>query len=143
MFESLKHWFESLEQDSKLFEHRDDELLHGALASVLFHIISADKRADSAEKHEFGRILESEFDLDSKQVEHLYQAAKASTSDILGDLHTINIYLKQNPNVRLRFMQMLLHLIDVHGATKAELDLFYEALHEIFPEVNEPGGSGL
>ena len=135
MFESLKHWFESLEQDSKLFEHRDDALLHVALASVLYHIISADKQADSSERHQFERFLKFEFDLDSEQVEHLYQAARASTVDVRSDLHTINLYLKPNPSMRLRFMQMLLNLIDIHGVKNDELALFYEALHEIFPEV--------
>jgi hypothetical protein len=35
MFDSLKHWFDSLKEESKLFEHREDEILHSALASVL------------------------------------------------------------------------------------------------------------
>ena len=51
--------------------------------------------------------------------------------------HFINFYLKHNPNVRLRFMQMLLRLIDIHGAKKGELDMFHEAVHEIFPEVKD------
>lgn len=143
MFESLKHWFESLEQDSKLFEHRDDELLHGALASVLYHILSADQQVDSAEKREFSRILKAEFDLDQAQVDHLYQAARASNSDIHADLHTINFFLKHNANIRMRFMQMLLRLIDIHGARPGELDLFYEAVHEIFPEVKDRTDSEL
>jgi hypothetical protein len=25
MFDSLKHWFDSLKEESKLFEHREDE----------------------------------------------------------------------------------------------------------------------
>ena len=135
MFESIKHWFESLEENSKLFEHRDDEMLHSALASVLFHIVNADGYVDSAERHELDRILSSEFNLDQVQVRYLYQAAVASTSDIHSDLHTINHYLKQNPGIRLRFMELLMRLIDIHGIDKGELDLFYEAVHEIFPEV--------
>ena len=73
MFESIKHWFESLKEESKLFDHRDDEILHSALASVLYHVISADQRVDSRERHEFDRLLKQEFDLNDKQVEHLYQ----------------------------------------------------------------------
>jgi uncharacterized tellurite resistance protein B-like protein len=49
MFDSLKHWFDSLKEESKLFEHREDEILHSALASVLYHVISADQHVDSKE----------------------------------------------------------------------------------------------
>ncbi len=140
MFDSLKHWFDSLTEVSKLFDHRDDEILHIALASVLYHVISADQRVDSREKHEFDRILKQEFDLNREQVDHLYQAAKGSTSDVHGDLHTINFYLKRNPVIRMNFMHKLLQLIDVHGTHGEELDLFFDALHEVFPEVKATGG---
>ncbi len=140
MFESLKHWFDSLEEESKLFEHREDEILHSALASVLYHVISADKRVDRREKHEFDRILKQEFDLDDDQVEHLYLAAKGSTEDVHSDLHTINFYLKRNPVVRMTFMRKLLQLVDVHGVQGEDLELFFEALHEVFPEVKEIQG---
>ena len=72
MFESLTHWFDTLKSDSKLFDHADDEVLHSALASVLYHIISADQHAGAKEKHEFERILKQEFDLNNEQVAHLY-----------------------------------------------------------------------
>ena len=139
MFESLKHWFDSLKEESKLFEHREDEILHSALASVLYHVISADQHVDSKEKNEFNRILKQEFDLSDEQVNHLYQAAKGSTADVHGDLHTINFYLKHNPAVRMTFMRRLLQLVDVHGTHEEQLDLFFEALHEVFPEVKEIG----
>lgn len=140
MFDSLKDWFDSLKKESRLFEHRDDEMLHSALASVLYHVISADQHVDSKEKHEFDRILKQEFDLDEAQVDHLYRAAKGSTADVLGDLHTINFYLKRNPMIRMNFMRKLLQLVDVHGTHGEELDLFFEALHEVFPEVKEIEG---
>ncbi len=140
MFDSLKHWFESLKEDSKLFEHRDDEILHSALASVLYHVISADQRVNLREKHEFDRILKQELDLNDEQVEHLYQAAKGSTADVHGDLHTINFYLKRNPTMRMTFMRKLLQLMDIHGAHGEELALFFEALHEVFPEVKDIRG---
>ena len=139
MFDSLKHWFDSLAEESKLFDHREDEILHIALASVLYHVISADQHVDSREKHEFDRILKQEFDLDREQIDHLYQAAKGSTADVHGDLHTINFYLKRNPVMRMSFMRKLLQLVDVHGIHGDELDLFFEALHEVFPEVKEIG----
>jgi len=140
MFESLTHWFDSLEEKSKLFEHRDDEILHSALASVLYHVISSDQTVDRREKHEFDRILKQEFDLDDEQVNHLYLAAKGSTGDVHGDLHTINFYLKRNPAVRMTFMRKLLQLVDVHGVHGEKLALFCEALHEVFPEVKEIEG---
>ena len=140
MFESLTHWFDSLKQESKLFEHAEDEILHIALASVLYHVISADEHVDARKKHEFGNILKQEFDLDDAQVEHLYLAAKGSTEDVQGDLQIINLYLKHNPAVRMTFMRKLLQLVDVHGVHKGELDLFFEALHEVFPEVKDMKG---
>ena len=139
MFDSIKHWFDSLQQESRLFDHADDEILHGALASVLYHVISADNHPDARKKREFKRIMQQEFDVDDEQVEHLYQAAKAGSSDIHSDLHTINFYLKRNPAVRMTFMRKLLQLIDVEGVQPPQLDLFYEALHEVFPEVRELG----
>lgn len=140
MFASLTHWFDSLKDESRLFKHPEDEILHSALASVLYHIISADQHVNSRERREFGRIMKQEFDLDEAQVEHLYQAAKGSTADTHGDLHTLNFYLKRNPPVRMVFMRKLLQLIDVGGAQAAELELFFEALHEVFPEVREITG---
>ena len=68
MFDSIKHWFDSLEKQSHLFEHADDEILHAALASVLYHLISADHHVDVREKREFGRILQQEFDLEVARV---------------------------------------------------------------------------
>ena len=140
MFESVKHWFDSLKEESKLFDHRDDEILHSALASVLYHVINSDQHVDAREKHEFDRILKQEFDLNQEQVDHLYQAAKGSTADVHGDLHTINFYLKRNPTMRMTFMRKLLQLIDIHGTHGEELAFFFEALHEVFPEVKEIGG---
>ena len=140
MFASLTHWLDSLKDESKLFEHPDDEILHSALASVLYHVISADEHVDAREKHEFQRILKQEFDLDHAQVEHLYQAARSASADVHGDLHTLNFYLKRNPAMRMVFMRKLLQLIDVHGTQKAELDLFFVALHEVFPEVKDIRG---
>jgi uncharacterized tellurite resistance protein B-like protein len=139
MFESLSHWFDTLKQESKLFEHPDDEILHGALASMLYHFMRAGQSVDARERHEFERILKQEFELDDAQVRHLYQAAQASSGDLHADLHTINFHLKHNPMARMLFMRKLLQLIDIHGAERAELDLFYETLHEVFPEIKAIG----
>jgi uncharacterized tellurite resistance protein B-like protein len=137
MFDSLKHWFESIKEGSKLFDDPDDEMLHSALASVLYHVISADAHVIGKEKNKFEAILKKEFELNDEQIEHLYQAAKTSASDIHSDLHTINLHLKQTPLVRMNFMQQIVQLADANGLKKENLDVFYETLHEIFPEVKD------
>lgn len=137
MFESLKHWFDSLEKESKLFNDSEEEALHSALAAVLYHIISADKQVVSREKHRFASILKQEFDLDDEQISHLYQAAESSTSDLLTDLQTVNHYLKQNPGVRMNFMNKLNLLVDIDGVQEGELEIFYETLHQVFPEIKQ------
>lgn len=138
MFESLMLWFDSLGKESRLFQHPEDEALHSALASVLYHIISMDKQVASKEKHMFTTILKREFGLDDDQISHLYQAASSSTSDWHSDLHAINGFLKQNPAVRMNFMQYLIRLIDIDGVQDGELEAFYEALQEVFPEIRRP-----
>jgi uncharacterized tellurite resistance protein B-like protein len=105
---------------------------------VLYHIISVD-RVDAREKHEFQRILQQEFNLDDDQVAHLYRAAKATAGDVHADLHTLNYYLKRNPMIRMTFMRKLLQLIDIDGAQPGELNIFFEALHEVFPDVKDLG----
>ncbi len=137
MFESLTHWFESLDKESKLFNNPQEEVLHSALASVLFHIINTDKQIVSKEKHKFASILKQQFDLDDDQVSHLYEAAKSSTSDPHTDLQTVNHYLKQNPTLRMNFMNKLNQLIDIDGVQDGELDIFYDALKLVFPEVKQ------
>jgi len=137
MFDSLKHWFDTLKDESRLFTHAEEEVLHAALASLLYHVISADKHVGAREKREFGRIMKQEFDLDAAQIDHLYEAARSSAGHPQSDLHTIAAHLKHNPSVRMRFMQKLLQLIDMDGTQSGELKLFYEALREIFPEVSE------
>ncbi len=137
MFESLKHWFDSLQEGSKLFSHRQDEALHSALASVLYHIINVNQQVAGRERRMFADILKQECDLNDEQIEHLYQVASQSASDWHADLHTINGFLKQNPGVRLNFMKTLIRLIDVDGVQDGELEAFYETLHEVFPEVKQ------
>ncbi|HEY5738495.1 MAG TPA: TerB family tellurite resistance protein [Gammaproteobacteria bacterium] len=137
MFDSLKHWLDTLKQESRLFTHADEEVLHAALASLLFHVISADQQVGDREKREFTRIMKQEFDLNAEQIEHLFQAASASAGDPQADLRTIAAHLKRNPSVRMSFMKKLLQLIDVDGTRSDELKLFYDALREIFPGVSE------
>lgn len=137
MFDSIKHWFDSLEQQGHLFDHPGEHGLQAALASVLYHVISADQHPDARQKREFARILKQELQLGDAEVEQLYAAARASSGDLHADLHTVNFYLKRKPLVRLEFMRRLMQLIDVEGTYPQELDIFFEALHEIFPEVKD------
>ncbi|MCK5662918.1 MAG: TerB family tellurite resistance protein [Thiotrichaceae bacterium] len=137
MFESLTHWFESLEKESKLFNDPEDEALHSALASVLYHMISTDNHVADKEKHKFVSILKQEFDLEDDQVNHLYLAAKSSTSDPHTDLETVNQHLKKNPLLRMNFMKKLNQLMDLDGVQGGELDIFYEALQLIFPDLKQ------
>ena len=134
MFDSLKHWFETLEDGSHLFEHADDEALHAALASLLYQVMSADQQVGAREKREFGRILKQEFDLDAAQVEHLFESARVASGHPAEDLHTIATHLKDKPAVRIIFMRKLLQLIDAEGVQREELAVFYDALKGIFPE---------
>lgn len=139
MFESLRHWMESISDESKLFRDAEDEALHSALASLLYHFISVEKLHGGREKREFDRIMKQEFDLDQQQVDHLYQGAKAATGDLHDDLLIIDSHLKNNPADRMRFMQKLLQFINIHGTHSQELDLFYETLHQVFPNLKDAG----
>ena len=135
MFESLTHWLDSLEKESKLFNNQEEEVLHSALASVLYHIIIADKKIARQEPDKFASILKHEFDLNEQQVGHLYQAAKSSASDLSADLNTVNDYLKQKPGLRMSFMDKLNQLVYIDGVHDGELDIFFEALHLVFPDI--------
>ena len=135
MFESLKHWFDSLEKESKLFNHPEDEAIHIALASLLHHIISADNLESEKEKHKFSSILKEEFDLNDDQINHLYEHTKATSNDLKSDLQTIDEHLKSNPALRMRFMEKLNQLIDIDKVKESELDMFYETMHVIFPDI--------
>jgi uncharacterized tellurite resistance protein B-like protein len=137
MFDSIKHWFESLEQRGRMFEHPENEALHVALASVFFHAVDAGEHPDARKKREFGRLLKQELGVDDDEVERLYRVARDATGSLRDDLHTVNHYLNQNQMVRLEFMRKLMQLIDVEGVEPQEMEIFFEALHEFFPEVKQ------
>ena len=135
MFESMKHWFDSLDKQSLLFDDSQDETLHVALASVLYHMINADNRVVSREKQDFSTILKQEFGLGDEQIDHLYCAVKSSADNFHHDLHTVNAHLKKKPAVRMEFMKKLNHLMSVDGVKNPELDIFYETLNLVFPDI--------
>ena len=134
MFDSLRHWFDTLKNGSHLFEHADDEALHAALASLLYQVMSADRHVGAREKREFSRIMQQEFDLDANQIDHLFEAARVASGHPQEDLHIIAAHLENRPAARMIFMRKLLQMIDAEGVKREELVLFYEALHELFPE---------
>jgi uncharacterized tellurite resistance protein B-like protein len=137
MFNSLKHWLETIDKDSQLFEHLDSVTLHIALSSLLLHIIRADGIEHGSEIHQFKLIMDSEFKLSEQQIMLLYEHAKHLKSDLKSDLLTVNDYLKNNPNLRMTFMSKLNQLINVDGVNNEEINIFYEAMQVIFPEVKK------
>ncbi len=135
MFESLKKWFESVEEESHLFNHPEQETIHVALASVLYHIINSDHTESQHEKRKFSSILSDEFELNEKQVSELYRYVKTLKSDLKTDLETVNHYLKDNPHMRMTLMAMLNQLIAIDGIKTDELKIFHDAMKIIFPEI--------
>ncbi len=140
MFESLKHWF-STDHHDHLFNHPEDAKIHVALASMLYHIMDADHRCTEKEQKLFTTILKDEFDLNDKQVGELYEYVSLLKSDLKTDLETVSEYLKDTPTVRMAFMEKLIHLINVDGIQTGELDIFYEAMATLFPDI--PGKSSM
>lgn len=136
MFESLSHWLSSKNADNCLFEHPEDEAIHLALASILYRIMMMDEVESRRERHEFAHILEHEFHLDTKQIEQLHEKVKDLKSSLKEDLSTIHHYLKDKDGARLNFMRMLNHLISLDGVKNKELDIFYAAQKELFPDLN-------
>jgi len=135
MFESLKHWLNNLDKENSLFEHRESEVLHVALASLLYHIISADGHERSCEKRMFSTIMAKEFLLSEQQITQLYGYVKTLNSELTSDLTTVNAYLKANPNLRMAFMEKLNQLICVDEVENEELTIFYQAMKTVFPVV--------
>ena len=135
MFNSLKHWMETENKENKLFEDPDSEVLHIALASILFHIICADNLESNKEKHKFALIMKDEFDLSQEQIISLYSFVKALKSNLKSDLITIDEYLKENPNIRMTLMSKLNQLIAIDSVSNDELEIFYDAMAVVFPDV--------
>ena len=139
MFASLKEWIESIDEESRFFRDADDELLHTALAALIYHLVMLDERHSGRERREFEQLMKRELGLDAEQVDHLWRAASSAAGSLHSDLRTIHAHLKDSPTARMNFMQTLLQIINIHGVRQAELQLFFEALHEIFPEARETG----
>jgi uncharacterized tellurite resistance protein B-like protein len=137
MFESVKHWFESIGEENHLFDHTDDESVHLALASVLYHIINAGHHESRKEVREFRQLLKEELKLNDEQANYLHTAVESANSNFVDDLKIINEHLKQKPMVKLIFMQKLIQLISIDGILDDELSEFYDVLHVIFPEIRE------
>jgi len=141
MFDSLKHWFDSLEAENKLFNRPDDQVIHVALASILYHIIASDNLESDKEKHQFSNIMQVEFGLSDKQISALYQYVKTLKSNIRSDINTVNIYLKDNPNLRLNLMSKLNRLMCIDDIKSKELEIFHDAMSVFFPEISRSDSS--
>jgi uncharacterized tellurite resistance protein B-like protein len=139
MFESIKHWFEAMNEHSELFDHKDEEAVHIALASLLYHIISVDNLQSDKEKHLFREILVDEFNLTERQIVTLYDHVKTLKTDFHQDLKTISEHLTNNPQLRKSFMEKLIHLMSIDGVTDKELTIFNDAIKVVFPELKGSG----
>ncbi len=137
MFESLKHWFSTGSQSGDLFDHKDDEAVHSALASLLYHVIQADHQQSTGEKHKFAEIMRDVFNLSPEQIHHLWLQAESLNSTLDEDLSIINEHLKHNSMQRLQFMDKLNQLICVDGVNVSELEIFHRARNAIFPEISD------
>ncbi len=135
MFNFMTKKDPSAGHSSNLFDHPDDEEIHVALASLLYHVISAEHTKSGKEKHEFASILKDQFDLNNRQVAELYSHVKKVNTTVSSDLSIIDQHLKHNPHLRLVFMKKLNHLIEVAGLTQAEMEIFYSAQKILFPEI--------
>ena len=137
MFNSLKKWLATLDNKSQLFEHIESEIIHVALASVLYHMIKADNVENYLEIKQFKMILANEFALSDKQALLLYTHVKNLKSDLKSDLLTVNEYLKQNPNLRMSFMSKLNQLMGIDGVNNKEITIFYQAMNVVFPDITQ------
>jgi uncharacterized tellurite resistance protein B-like protein len=135
VFNFMKNRDTAAERNSKLFDHPDDQEIHVALASLLYHVISVDHTKSRKEKHEFANILKEQFDLNDQQVSELYSHVKKVNTTVSSDLKIIDQHLKHNPHLRLLFMTKLNHLIQVAGLTPAEMEIFYSAQKILFPDI--------
>lgn len=136
MFDSFKAWLKDLKTEGHVFNYSDDDAIHIALASLLYHIVTADGVESAKEQQKFCEIMQSEFDLDKLQVGILYRYAKEKNIDFDSDLQVINQYLKDQPVLRMQFMEKLNQLVISDGLQNSELALFNKIMKVIFPEIN-------
>jgi len=135
MFNSFKTWLKNLKTEGHVFKNSEDDPIHIALASLLCHIVTADGVESAKEKEKFCEIMQSEFNLDKVQVGILYAYAKEKNTNLESDLQVINQYLKDQPVLRMQFMDKLNRLIISDGLKNQELALFNKAMKAIFPEI--------
>lgn len=134
MFKSVKDWLHS-GTHLHSFSDIDDTRLHLALASLLVHITEADHHETRREHRAFSRILRDEFELSQEQVDALHDQVHGLESELSEDLKVISQYLKDTPTVRMAFMEKLNRLIDIDGVQNDELDVFYQTMSTVFPDV--------
>jgi len=136
MFNSFKAWLKNLKTEGHVFKNSEDDAIHIALASLLCHIVTADSVESAKEKEKFCEIMQSEFNLDKVQVGILYAYAKEKNTNLESDLQVINQYLKDQPVLRMQFMDKLNRLIISDGLKNQELEMFNKVTKVIFPEIS-------
>ena len=136
MKSNQKPWLDAKQQSFHFFNHPEDTTIHNALSSVLYHIVNSENHHERSREYQyFSRILKEEFDLNESQISRLHNNAETALFNLNEDLETINHYLKENPQIRMQFMDRLIHFIDVDGVHENQLMTFNRALHVIFPYV--------
>jgi uncharacterized tellurite resistance protein B-like protein len=135
MLNKFKSWLEKLKAESHSFNDPDDDAIHVALASLLYHIVAADGVESDKEQEKFCEIMQSEFDIDKVQVGILYAYVKEKNINLDSDLKVIQTYLKDKPVLKMQFMDKLNKLIISDGIQNNELPLFYETLKVAFPDI--------
>lgn len=137
MFTSIKHWLDEVHDHARIFENHESEVLHVALASLLYRVIVADGQETHHEKTAFSKILKHEFDLSDDRIAALHERVKHIDCPLQHDIDTLAEFLKDNPGARLSFMSMLTQLVSVDGVKEREMELFYKVQHALFPDTKQ------
>lgn len=135
MFEAFKSWLNELNEAAQSFNHPEDDAIHVALASLLYHIVAADQAESDKEKDRFCKLMMSEFDLNQIQIGVLYSYVKQKDFSLEEELQVINKYLKEEPVLRMRFFDKLNQLMNLDGVTDTELEVFNTAVKSVFPDI--------
>ena len=138
MFETIRHWLHEMAARKHLFSEDDNPLLRTSLAALLYHVIKTDEDADVRDKKLFVRFFDEEFGLSHAQADELYREAKTMNQDFTACLQVINAELKNNAIEKKEVMAYINRIIDLHGVTDKEIQLFEEAKRVLFPDAPGP-----
>jgi len=134
MFENIRHWLHEMAARKHLFSEDDNPLLRTSIAVLLCHVIKTDNEADSRDRKLFIRFFDEEFGLSEEQATELYREAKRLHQDYSTCLQVISAELKDNAIEKKEVMEYINRIIDLHGVTDEEIQLFEEAKRVLFPD---------